>query len=670
MTATDHLPALAQTFAAQLRPQANPLSFSDFCDRMRLPDGDAQGQRWEWRRHPAQRALIEAASSGRWRVMIPLGPVQDGKTLTGLVAPSAWCASELHKPQMAAWPDRFMAGKMWRGKLRPALQAIQGGRLLPETGPGSGTGAPDDVLLGGGSRLYLLGAGARNEAGQAGVTAWLGMIDEVDSIRRRHLRLLLQRLASYGGDSMAWLMSTIKSDLASPIIEAWERSTACVIQVPCPSCGHVHRLSWDAITYDPSSDISARQSVRWACPACSTLHDDDQRLAALERAVIVGQGQHVDAAGRVVGDLVESEAYGIRWSSLDSPRRALGDLAVLHREAVHAARFQNDHELLRQFYRDHLVEQYQADVEEAPRIVETVVATRSALGTTPRGQVPPGISHLTVAVDCQLRRHYWQAMAHYPDGRMAIIDWHGRGEALCGDQEQPTPAQRHALLDRLHARFQDGWPDHTGRIHRPVLIGCDVATFTDELLGWLRLHWGEWVALRGIGEALATQIGRHPGSAKLRLPGWLEIRQHPDRYLLHLVDTHQVRAYVHNGLIREPEVGGALLLPPGVATDSNLARHLCAEVRQVTDRGVVWVTRHVRNDLLDCAVYNAALGRLYAHRIGQNPSQAQPESPHQSDDADQHPPAAIPPRRTLPQPSAAGSWISPGGGGSSGGGWL
>jgi phage terminase large subunit GpA-like protein len=629
-----HLATWSQAFAAIVGPPPRPLAVGAFASRLVLPDGPDAGRAWRWHDHPGQRAVVEAleaaVSARRWRELVIVGPVQDGKTLSSVLLPVLYTASELRRPIVYGLPDRRLSGSLWRSKLKPAITGCGLGHLLPDYGPGSSTGSPDDVLLSTGTRLHLLGAGASNEAGQAGVTAWLVLLDENDAIRRRQAELIRQRCAAFGGDALTIISSTVKHDLQSPTLDAWEDSTAGSIQAPCLACGQYRILTWDQVTYQGETDLAVAASARLVCPACHAETDAEAHHQALTRALLVPRGQTV-VDGRLIGDAPGGLICGIRWTSLDSPLRRLGDLARMHHAAAIALDRRGDHEPMRQFTRDHLVERYQIAGGDLPEIGENALALASAASPIERGRLPGWVKHVVMAVDCQKRRHYWLTMAIGDEGRVAIVD-HGR-DPICGDYEEPTPRQRHESLERLHRRACDGWPLPDGRTRPADRCAVDVNYLPDEILGWLAWRLDLWIAVRGVSEEQASRMALSPGALRWRLPGWLEIREQPGGWMLHSIDTDQVRGWLQTGILRQADAAEAVMLPRGEAADGELIRHLTAEIRRMTESGPVWVRRRARNDLLDTAVYAAAIGRalthgerLLAQRPGETPTPATPQA--------------------------------------------
>lgn len=612
---------LSSAYADAIRPRPPTRPLAQFAGSIRLPDGprgprDGQpGDLWDYPAHPAQREIVRALGSGRFRRLVVCGPGQDGKTLTGCLLPILWWCGERGISTAYCLPDKRLCGLVWRDKLKPAIRGSGFAHLLPEDGPGSQTGSPDSILLSSGGRLSLLGAGAGNEAGQAMVTARVVIKDERDAMRDRHAALFETRSAAFGDEAVIIEASTIKHDREkeSAIENLWQAGPAGDVHLRCPGCGTCALAEGADLRYDATSQVAAARTARRVCRSCGLLLDEAQHRQSIAEAQVVYRGG-------LSLDQVTGEVFSIRWGHFESPLHTLAELAVAHLEAVQARDSGAGHDLLRTLTRDRFTRRYEVETDAIPQLIEHHIAARSAQGPYRRGVWPSEATHGVLTVDNQLRRLYWLVTAFARDGRIYLVDY-GR-HAICGDHEMPTPAQRHAGLDAIALLARDGWPDDAGLLHRPDLCGVDAAFATDEVVGWQRYHAGEWVCIRGLGEEVVSRLALSPGNLRRRLPGWLEIREQPStRTMLHLVDVDTVRAWLHNGLDRKPGTADSVHLPLGEAADGELARHLTAEVRRLDDHGqVYWYKRHQRNDLLDCGVYAAALGRLVAQRHGRNPA--------------------------------------------------
>lgn len=606
-----------------------PQDLLAFARTLRLPDDGGQHARelYDPDSHPAQRAFLEAYRDGGFDEFVVLGPTQDGKTWATQIVPTLWCLLEQRSSVIYALPDRLLLDRLWQSKVRPAFETC-GRPVLPTHGPGSEGGTPQSLRTQAGSLLYLLGAGARNEAGQAGVTGRCAFLDESDSIRPRFIKLLYERTSHWGAQARRVRSSTIKGDDAkgSQLWADYQTSTQGRLWVPCPHCGHYQTLEWERVTYDADTDVSAKASARFACEGCAVLLTDAERRVALHRAHLVMVGQAI-VDGQVVGPVPPVSRWGIRWSALDSPFVDLGQLCLAHRQATAARDLHGDHDPLRQFYRDRLALPYTGDAVDLSGLASLsprslwLRSQASPWGPSQpisdRGgderetfshhvaPMPPDATGAVVACDLQRDRVYWVLTAIDAAAREFDVAWGY-------DYADPT----HAPLDALGlavtlTRVEAAATAYAGTC--PIAAyGIDAGdgVMLDPLLTFL-ITAPRWWALDGKGDQIAAS--RHPldvpGTVYLTTPGrWL---LGPSRPLLKIA-SQTVKEATQTAYLRPAGTPGAAHLPNGLKANAAYLQHLCGERLDSTARGArKWVKTTGRHDWLDARTYARALLALF-----------------------------------------------------------
>ena len=602
---------LADRFAAQGATRHRRVA--DTAATLRCGDGPAVGHRFEVDVHPATAAILAALDT--YRTVVIAGPVQDRKTYTGVVAPILHQVVSDGRPCLLVMPRKEDCDAVYEDKIRGTLEQSGYGDLLPVVGAGAKRGVPDAITFSSGCKLHLRGAGGANEAQQASITVRLVVVSEADSIAlsakrarrrvehegRRKLLLVERRRQAYGAEGRMVIESTVKADRDSLILDLWGEGTAGEVWTPCAHCHGFYQRSWDLVTYADHDDGTAAASARMACPLCGALQTSDQLAVCAERGLVVHRGQRIEA-GQVCGALPASATWSIRWTALDSPRRALADLAVEHRAAAIALRERQDTSAMRQFWRDHLTACYPDAAGEAVLSIQpAALATRSAGSGYDRGTVPfPGV--LGLGIDIQEREVWWVCVV-LADSRIGVVEW--GIEYLCHRHEIPTAAARHAALERIRARATAGFPDQHGNLQPVRAGGCDVGGggWLDQVDAWLKSTRWTWHAMRG-----DHRDPRGSGQGRQRLPGWYELFRREDGRRLLVADGDAIKARIVQGLHAPVTADNAMLLPRGLAAADDLARHLCGEERQDGAAGPLWVKRG-KNDLLDAATYAAALAR-------------------------------------------------------------
>jgi len=657
MIAAETLDQLADAALRVLAPPPRPRSLLAFARSLRLPDGPQAGEAYEPTSHPAGLEILRAFAAGGFEQMVTLGPVQDGKTWATIIVPLLYTLAELRQAAVYGLPDRALAGKVWRSKLRPTIEACGLGHLLPTSGPGSDGGAPEDVLFTTGARLFMLGAGARNEAGQAAVTAPFVAVDERDSIRPRWVELLNARADAFDIAARRVSTSTIKHDAGgSTTWSLYAMSTSGRLWFRCPRCraeahasGGWQAFEWDRVEYDPTDDRTAAATVRLVCAhvAEHRLTDDERRAALLDWR-LVARGQSVAPDGGLVGELPPTSVWGLRWTALDSPLKSLPTLAVRHRQACQQRDAEGNHEALRQFYRDQLAAPYRDDLEGqegtatlTPAYLQAranvhgwadLVADKpddGALWSRYMAPLPDTATCAVATIDVQSNRCYWLLTAADADLRTYDAAW--GYEHATADRLPTSTGELHAILDRIADLLpslvaRDGAAPGEPAARPPVPIvglGVDVGYRQPELVAWLAGR-PSWVPIAGAGEDVAGKlrsvVAQAPGAERrdgdmlgVLYRRALEGARLAPRQQLHLVDVDRVKEQAVGQYLRPAGSAGAAHLPRGLKASDAIILHLTGEQLVESDKTGrrVWRVVRKRHDYLDLRTYNLALLRLH-----------------------------------------------------------
>lgn len=588
-----------------------------FARTLHITEGPDQGTIGAPRRlgddpHPAQEAALRWAL--RWPRFVVLAPPQDGKD-TGICVPLIlWSLIEYRRPAVYATADKHLGAKLYRAKVRAPLTASGYSWALPDEGSGSEGGTPDDILFRTGARLYLLGAGASNGAGQAGITAWLVVVTEADKVRADQLTWIEDRNEAYADDKRTVLVGTLDRYDGKGLWVEHEHAVKARMYHPCPRCGHWQTFDWDRVTYDAAThDPENNDTARIACAGCAAPLCEAERHAAALRSREVFEGQDISPTGEITGSPKLGPSGAIRWTALDSPRRRLGRVCARHLDAIRHYDRTGEDSRLREFFLKELT-MPPADRRQALYLRETDLAQRSALSAYARGEIPDGVDLVVITVDIQLRRILWLAFGFNMTSESWWIIAYG-SIAVCGDGDEPTKAQRHAALDKVQSIAQQGWPRADGFLVRATVGGVDTGdgNTRDEVLGWLHRRPG-WYALKGQG---LRQTNDHAaGEAIFRLPGVLSIHRQSKTSTPHdlfAINVDALKARIYRAFTHAPGTPGAGHLPHGEAADGALIRQLCAERQEQTDGEPVWVQRYRHNHYLDDAVYALALVLYLAH---------------------------------------------------------
>jgi phage terminase large subunit GpA-like protein len=648
----------AEEFDAIVRPAENPRDLISFARSLYLPP-DKVGKPAEIYNpdsHPVQMAVLRLLAASEFRRYTIVACTQDGKSWLIQIL-IFWLATELKETVIVGGPDMRIAQDTWRQKTRPAMIASGLGDYLPSSGPGSAGGSDvDTIQLTGGGLVILLGAGGKNASGQAGRTSRAVFVDEYGKIKPLLAHKFDRRADSYGEDGRLYKSGTIEADSGDPLQESYEDSSKGTFVFRCHLCGEYTPLEWQQVSADYTTEKSAESSVRIACSRCGHEWTDADRRANLAGVRYVHDGQTVGADGSMTGPEPETYHCGIRWHALHSPRRSLGMLAVLYRDAMRRFERGNAQALI-DFYHDQLATR--APIDDGSEAIENnhlvarsaastylVVRLTDGAGNEVHGylvpRIPDGVTFTTAAIDQSLRRLWWTLRGHDAEGRTWTLGY-GR-IPICGDMETPTKEQRWAALNRLRELLGKGQPWADGTLS-PCIVGVDVGEFSTETFEWLK-NAPDWMAIRGTGDRQAQDMQASDGRVQISQPGWYVLRTYDKsadgtREVL-WIDSDRVKTELSRSLRREPGAMGAAHLPMGLLPEDELIWQLCGERWEKTPGGRwTWVKHAKRVDLWDTHYYTQCLGK---YMLDCHPDRTQRE--------------VIPSDRTSDEPEGGGADLS------------
>lgn len=634
--------ALAPSKRQVWRRPPRARSLIDFARDLRFGEGEVKGNRYVPESDPAQCEILKAME--QYREVKVLKPAQAGGTWASQIVPLLWVLFELQESAVYGGPDMQLLGKIWRQKIKTAIEESPWASRIPDSGKGSRGGAPDEIIFTNGAALTFIGAGAKNEAAQAAVTARAAFTDEYDSIEDYRRTLIKSRTKSYGDRALHSDNSTLKEALGDSLLlsEYEHLSTRSRLAFLCPHTGRYRVLEKDQLRFDNSSPAAAKATARLVFEddnGATVEWSEHDRARALRDSVIVHKGQWIvsclDSDGavcesRVVGAAPDTDVFGIRWTCLDTRiGRTLGSVAAEWVRADQLAEKGKEYALANLF-RDEFVEPYISQQAVSEGLVPATVAER--VTEHERGVVPPDTIGITIGTDPGGARTgiHWVAMAWRPNRR---------GHLFAYGRFAPIATDGTAVLMALQAWHSDsvapGWAGHH------VTFGFVDSNWETEAIDTFcsGLGFDRWKPTQGYSD---TQYGAktyHPKKSteskkvlkhdrSREIPTWHEERLEKRGRLVRF-NANYWKGYVHQGLRSPTTHPGAITLHAGDAEmhmqsgDIENARQvpgiavqLCAE-RQVYDEGkgvYVWkIAQDIarENHWLDAAA-NACAAADYA----------------------------------------------------------
>ncbi|MDX1930086.1 MAG: phage terminase large subunit family protein [Pirellulaceae bacterium] len=149
---------------------------------------------------------------------------------------------------------------------------------------------------------------------------------------------LIARTRAFGNRARIYMECTVSTE-SGRTWQEYTGGTESHIVMPCPRCNawvcpeREHLVGWQ----ESHSQVEARQSAHFCCPACNEPWSDSERVDANRNSKVVHRGQTITEAGEVEGELPSTDTLGFRWSAVNNLFVTAGDIAADEWRAARAA---------------------------------------------------------------------------------------------------------------------------------------------------------------------------------------------------------------------------------------------------------------------------------------------------------------------------------------------
>lgn len=391
-----------------------------------LPDGPFEGRRFRCDRQPYTGLFFDQVDGGRWPFVVVTGPTQSGKSETAYVIPLLYHLFEVGETVIAGLPDMTMARDKWREDIEPSLARTRFADYIPRMGGGSRGGTFDAIQFGNGATLKFMSGGGGDKS-RAGFTARVVVITEADGLdvtaasSREATKIvqLMARTRAYGARARVYTECTVSTEDGF----TWRNfkdGTKSRIVVPCPHCREYvapereHLQGWQ----HADSKVDARAEAYFICPECRGKFSGKHRVTANRRGVVVHEGQTIDSAGVIHGVCKTTETLGFRWSAFNNLFVTAGDIGA---DEWAASRNPDEENALKELLQFVWCLPYNPPVTDVAPLNQDAIMRRTA--KRPKGYLPDGTDHFTVAVDLGKFKGHWVATAWTDGGNGHVADY-------------------------------------------------------------------------------------------------------------------------------------------------------------------------------------------------------------------------------------------------------
>ena len=441
-------------------------------DKIILPGGPFEGERYSHSRHPASRLWFDAIDSGRWNRNAATGPTQNGKTLMFYVLPILYHLFEIQETVGIGIPTMDMANDKWEQDFLPAIEATPKlASLLPSRGEGSRGGQVKRSITfqnGVSLRFFTFGGSDKSVSGYTArviaITETDGA-DELNSTSREtdRIKQIEARTRAFGRTGKRVYLECTASIESGRIWQEITNGTDSRIIRPCQYCElwvtpeREHLTGWQ----DAKSSEEAADKAYFICPLCEHEWDEQDRINGWSDVKLLHSGQEITPKGRVVGKVKKTQTLGFRWSAIDNPFTTIADLGAEEWDAKNSANRENAEREMRQFVWAIPAESDELDLDQLD-----FEELQNRTGKYKRGIVPENALGVVVGVDTNKAYLHWQAHAVLPNETLVIE--HGVQHTECKDIGMLKGLVKAAL--NLKSYFDSGYNQGSKKVVPSIVI--------------------------------------------------------------------------------------------------------------------------------------------------------------------------------------------------------
>lgn len=365
--------------------------------------------------------------------------------------------------------------------------------------------------------------------------------------------------------------------------------------VPCPHCGFLQPLEWEAMVDHIDPGHPERAAFLCQAPDCGGFIEEYHRAE-------ICRPEHLGGRAKWVAKYPDRKRHH-RSFYLWVPYSPLESWEALARAWLNVKRggpddAKRNQEAEQVFWNDWVGRAYEAAGETLPW--EDLRDRAEATGHR-RGVIPSGALVLTIGVDCQGDRVEWHLVGWGAKRQRWAIDY-GVFNAMTippGGKPHSGHISEPEIRAALDGLLQREWPDFLGNRRACDMLAIDGNAWTADVLEWAKRHpTGKVIMVRGVPNetaALLTQVKKerdHKGKAV----------KYSRRFFNLAVSILKIGLY--RGLKKQdPEEVGYVHLPKGM--EDEYFRQLVSERRlqEKSRSGIVswrWVLPEgFRNEVLD-----------------------------------------------------------------------
>lgn len=316
---------LRQSVATSRAPRLRGIR--EFAEQeLTIDEGPFAKRRYRASRQPASALFLAEVDSGRWRRHALTSCVQYGKSLVGFGLPCLHTLFELQETCILGAPTLEVCYDKFRKEILPLIKRSRYASLMPAHGRGSKGGETTSIEFGNGVSLKFMG-GVGGDEKRSSYTSRTVVITETDKMdtageasrETSPIGQIEARTASFGEDARIFLECTVSID-SGAIWSAYTSGTRSRVACPCPHCHNfVSPERGDFVGWETAPNaIAAGELATFCCPSCGEAISESERHAMNAAAVLLHDGQTIDADGVIAGEAKQTDTLGFRANAFNN----------------------------------------------------------------------------------------------------------------------------------------------------------------------------------------------------------------------------------------------------------------------------------------------------------------------------------------------------------------
>jgi len=581
--------ALMQKVRRQALQPPPKLRVSEFADReLVVTTGPRSGMRWRTSLMPFQAGILDALTEPGIEYCAVMGSAQWGKTSCAVCLVAYHV---VHDPTHALIVEPTvdpLAREFSKNRLGPVIEASPAlrERMAPATRTKTGSSSTLFKTYRGGSIAI---GGANSAASLAVRSVRLLILDEIERFPAElegegaTIEIALKRTLAYRGRRRIILLSSPKLT-GGPIHRWFHRGDQRRFYVPCPTCRHMHVLTWANVRWQDRDP----ETARFVCPACQSPFGDAERNDAL-------------ADGEWRAEQPEREDRRIVSFHLWEGYSPLSSLAEIVRNflAARQAQKEGDRSVMHTWQNTTLGEPVEPDAGEGVE-PHTLLLRRESYGA--ELDAPDGVCAITMGVDVQDDRLELLVVGWGPGEESWLLD---RAE-IPGDTSRP---ESWANLDQV-----------LGAEYRHPAGSLAISATCIDSAGHRTSETYDYVHRNGARRVFATigRDGQRPIVSSPSPRGW---GRGARQVRLFTIGVDTAKALFMSRLALTEKGPGYVHIPSVDWADDELVEQLTSErLFPRWHKGVpemIWKKTRARNEALDCVILAHAALRLLNPKLEQ-----------------------------------------------------